>query len=195
MMRWLRQDRCQERRAAQSKLVIYPELMAALRSGFDAGGSPEQIAGRMRLERHPMRVSHETIYRYAYSKGGCAEKFYQHLPRHRRNCRPRGMRKQHSHQLLDKFAMKHRPEIIAEHEQFGHWECYLVMFRGEFGKVEYTGGGQVPKVISHINLCFGRSSGTDICITSSGMIWRVRCRRTNAAHGCPRSINAPQGGT
>ena len=38
-------------------------------------------------------VSHETIYRYERSKDGRAEKFYQHLPRHRRNRRPRGTRK------------------------------------------------------------------------------------------------------
>lgn len=49
------------RRAIHRKLIRFPEVMAAVRSGFDAGWSPEQIAGRMRLERHPMRVSHETI--------------------------------------------------------------------------------------------------------------------------------------
>ena len=70
------QDKCEERCAIHRKLIICPEIMAAVRSGFDAGWSPEQIAGRMRLERHPMRVSHETIYRYAYSKDGRAEKFY-----------------------------------------------------------------------------------------------------------------------
>ena len=54
------QDRYEERRAVHRKLIRYPNLMAAVRDGFDAGWSPEQIAGRMRLERHPMRVSHET---------------------------------------------------------------------------------------------------------------------------------------
>ena len=58
-----------------------------------AGWSPEQIAGRMRLERHPIRVSHETIYRFAYSKDGRDEQFYRHLPEHRRRRRPRGYRR------------------------------------------------------------------------------------------------------
>lgn len=88
-------DQSEERRAVHRKLIIYPELMSAVRNGFDAGWSPEQIAGRMRLERHPMRVSHETIYRYAYSKDGRAEKFYQKLPRQRQRRRPRGTRKNH----------------------------------------------------------------------------------------------------
>ena len=114
------QDKCKDRRAIHRTLIVYPELMAAVRSGFDAGWSPEQIAGRMRLERHPMRVSHETIYRYAYSKDGRAEKFYQHLPRHRRNRRPRGMHKQHGSRFLEDLAIKHRPKAVGDRVQFGH---------------------------------------------------------------------------
>ena len=112
--------------------------MAAVLDGFDAGWSPEQIAGRMRLERHTMRVSHETIYRYAYSKDGRAEKFYRHLPEHRHRRRPRGTRRHHGHRFLDKLAIAHRPEVIADRDQFGHWECDLVMFRKEFGKANVT---------------------------------------------------------
>ena len=132
------QDLYEDRRAIHRKLIRHPDLMAAVRSGFDVGWSPEQIAGRMRLERHLMRVSHETIYRYAYSKDGRAEKFYQHLPRHRRNRRPRGMRKHYGRQFLDELAITHRPKVVAERDEFGHWECDLVMFRKEFGKANVT---------------------------------------------------------
>ncbi|EAQ23486.1 IS30-like element ISRssp4 family transposase [Roseovarius sp. 217] len=132
------QDRSEDRRAVHRKLILYPEIMAAVRCGFDAGWSPEQIAGRMRLERHPMRVSHETIYRYAYSKAGRAEKFYRHLPMHRHRRRPRGTRRHHGRHILDELAIAHRPEAIAERDQFGHWECDLVMFRKEFGKANVT---------------------------------------------------------
>ena len=55
-------------------------MKAAVESRLKAGWSAEQIAGRMRLERHPIRVSHETIYRFAYSKDGRDEQFYRHLP-------------------------------------------------------------------------------------------------------------------
>jgi len=134
----LAQDRYEERRAVHRKLIRYPDIMAAVRSGFDAGWSPEQIAGRMRLERHPMRVSHETIYRYAYSKDGRAEKFYRHLPMHRHRRRPRGTRRHHGRHILDELAIAHRPDTIADRSQFGHWECDLVMFRKEFGKANVT---------------------------------------------------------
>lgn len=125
----------EDRRAIHRKLIRFPEVMAAVRSGFDAGWSPEQIAGRMRLERHPMRVSHETIYRYAYSKDGRAENLYHHLPRHRRNRMRRGMRKQHEGQFREELTINNRPEAVGERAQFSHWECDLVMFRKEFGRV------------------------------------------------------------
>ena len=132
------QDLYDDRRAIHGKLIRFPEVMAAVRSGFDVGWSPEQIAGRMRLERHPMRAGHETIYRYAYSKDGRAEKFYQHLPRHRRNRRRRGTRKHHGSQFPEELAIAHRPEAVGDRVQFGHWECDLAMFRKEFGKANVS---------------------------------------------------------
>jgi len=58
----------EKRRAIHRKLIVHPELKVAVMDRLKAGWSPQQIAGRMRLERHPIRVSHETIYRFAYSK-------------------------------------------------------------------------------------------------------------------------------
>lgn len=96
------QDKAERRRAVHRKLVRYPELKAAVEEALEAGWSPEQIAGRMRLEGHQVRLSHETIYRFAYSKDGRAEAFYRHLPQHRKRRRPRGYRRQHRTQVFDK---------------------------------------------------------------------------------------------
>ena len=132
------QDAYEDRRAVHRKLIRSRDIMAAVLDGFDAGWSPEQITAHMRLERHPMRVSHETIDRYAYSKAGREEKFYQHLPQHRLCRRPRGTRRHHGRHILDELAIAHRPEAVADRSQFGHWECDLVMFRKEFGKANVT---------------------------------------------------------
>tara|TARA_R110002110_G_scaffold411911_1_gene636992 strand:- start:866 stop:1876 length:1011 start_codon:yes stop_codon:yes gene_type:complete len=128
----------QQRRAIHRKMVVHPELKAAIVDRLQAGWSPEQIAGRMRLERHPIRVSHETIYRFAYSKDGHAEQFYRHLPEHRRRRRPRGYRRHQRGHIYDAQSLSHRPERIAERSEFGHWECDLMMFRREHGKVNVT---------------------------------------------------------
>lgn len=42
------------------------------------------------------------------------------------------------------------------------------------------------------NLCFGGPSGTDMFITCSGMVWRVRSHRTDAAHTDIHTSNTPE---
>ncbi|MBW4708381.1 IS30 family transposase [Roseobacter sp. YSTF-M11] len=128
----------EKRRAIHRKMIVHPELKVAIEDRLKAGWSPEQIAGRMRLERHPIRVSHETIYRFAYSKDGRDKQFYRHLPEHRRRRRPRGYRRHNRTHIFDVQSLSHRPERIAERSEFGHWECDLMMFRKEHGKVNVT---------------------------------------------------------
>lgn len=132
------QDMYERRRALHRKLVIHPELKAAVEEALRSGWSPQQIAGRMRLERHAIRVSHETIYRFAYSKAGRDEQFYRHLPEHRRRRRPRGYRRQNRTHIPDIQSLSNRPERISERVEFGHWECDLMMFRKEHGKINVT---------------------------------------------------------
>ena len=51
------QDRYEQRRATHRKMIAHPELKASIEDRLKAGWSPEQIAGRMRLERHPIQGS------------------------------------------------------------------------------------------------------------------------------------------
>lgn len=59
-----------ERRAKLRKLARFADLRQSIIERIIHGWSPQQIAGRMRLERHPVSVSHETIYKFAYSPDG-----------------------------------------------------------------------------------------------------------------------------
>jgi IS30 family transposase len=117
------------------KLIFHPELKEVIKDRLKTDWSLKQLAGRMRLERHPIRVSHETIYRFAYSKDGRDEQFYRHLPEHRRLRRPRCYRRHNRTHILDNQSLSHRPEHISQRAEFGHWECDLMMFRKEHGKV------------------------------------------------------------
>ena len=60
-------DMACERRAKLRKLVRFSHVRQSVIDRIMHGWSPQQIAGRMRLERHPISVSHETIYKFAYS--------------------------------------------------------------------------------------------------------------------------------
>ena len=128
------QTKYEERRAIHRKLVRHPNVKAAVVDRLKEGWSPEQIAGRMKLEDHPIRVSHETIYRFAYSKLGRSEELYRHLPEHRRKRRPRGMRKHHGQRFPQELWIKERPDVVAKRKEFGHWEADLIQFRKVFGK-------------------------------------------------------------
>ena len=63
----------QARRARRRKLIRLPVLRDAVIERLTEGWSPEQISGRLRLECQTVRVSHETIYAYVYSREGQAE--------------------------------------------------------------------------------------------------------------------------
>lgn len=102
------------------------------------GWSPQQIAGRMRSERHPLSVSHETIYKFAYSADGHAIKLWRHLPERRARRWPRHAGRRHRRRFSPELNILHRPDLVAARRQFGHWECDLIQFRETFGKANVT---------------------------------------------------------
>ena len=87
------QNLASECRASQRKLVQNPILRAAVIERLQSGWTPEQIAGRLRLERAPLRVCHETIYQYIYSEEGRRSELWRHLPSGRRRRRRYRLRK------------------------------------------------------------------------------------------------------
>lgn len=63
-------QKARERRSKQRKLIRYDHLRKSVIEHICSGWSPQQSAGRMRLKRHPISVSHETIYQFVYSADG-----------------------------------------------------------------------------------------------------------------------------
>lgn len=131
-------DRACERRAKLRKLVRFSDVRQSVIDRIKHGWSPQQIAGRMRLERHPISVSHETIYKFAYSADGHAIKLWRHLPEHRARRRPRHARRKHGQRFSPELNILRRPDAVADRKQFGHWECDLIQFRKKFGKANVT---------------------------------------------------------
>ena len=101
---------------------------------MDAGAD----RGRLRLERAPQRVSHETFYQFAYSIDGHAIALWRHLPDRRRKRRGRGRRRAQLRRFSDEISIRHRPQETAERRTFGAWECDLIQFRKEFGGTNLT---------------------------------------------------------
>ena len=72
-----------DRRARDRKLIKYSELCKPVIERIKDGWTPEQIGYRMIVEKAPLRVCQETIYRYIYSKEGMGDDLWWYLPTHR----------------------------------------------------------------------------------------------------------------
>lgn len=131
------QSKSEARRAGLRKLIRHRDLCHVV-VRLKTGWTPEQIAGPRRLDGSDLRVSHETIYQFAYSKDGHAIDLWRHLPEHRRRRRGRGKRRSQAHKFSDELSIRHRPEAVSAREEFGSWEGDLIQFRKEFGPANVT---------------------------------------------------------
>ncbi len=134
----------QDRRYRQRKLVRLPRLSQMIIERIRHGWSPEQIAGRLKLENRQrsngprLHVCHETIYQFVYSRDGQSIKLWKHLPEHRARRRPRYARRRRGSRFSPHLSILNRPDCVRERKQFGHWECDLIQFRKKFGKANIT---------------------------------------------------------
>jgi len=130
----LAQKSAAERRARRRKLVRNPELRDAVIDRLQEGWSPEQIAGRLKLEGHTASVSHETIYAYIYSPDGQSQALARFLPERRKKRKPRYARTPRGMMFPLERSIHNRPDHIKSRETFGEWEGDLMIFRREHGK-------------------------------------------------------------
>ena len=78
------QIRMVDRHARQRKLIRHPQLCARIVAHVTEGWTPEQIAGRLRLEKAHPRACQETIYRYIYGREGMKQELWWYVPTHRK---------------------------------------------------------------------------------------------------------------
>lgn len=82
--------------------------------------SPEQIAGRLRLE-DGTRVSHEWIYRFIYSDKQRGGELYKHLRLKKIYRKRYGVNERRGRQL-DRISIDERPAIVDSRSRLGDWE-------------------------------------------------------------------------
>ena len=112
-----------------SKLFRSANLRACVVSLLKEGWSPEQIAGRLKLENTGVGVvSHETIYQFIYSKEGQVQKLYLLLTMSKPKRMKWFSRKPRQSHIPEFANIKHRPKVIEKRKSIGHWEGDLVVF-------------------------------------------------------------------
>ena len=114
------------------------ERLSPLRSyvgdSLAMGWSPEQIAGRLKLEGSEHTAGVETIYRFIYRPAVRREKLYRFLPRAKAS-RGRRSFKRRREPIEGRRSIHQRPQTVALRHEFGHWEGDLMQFRTQRGNL------------------------------------------------------------
>lgn len=87
--------------------------------------SPEQIAGRLKLEKQPP-VSHECIYLYVYADKRRGGTLHQHL-RSQKKQRKRYSGYIRRGQIPNRISIDKRPKIVANKSRCGDWEADTIV--------------------------------------------------------------------
>ena len=116
-----------ERRKKGLRLEKESALKEYVHSKLKEGWSPWQIEGRLKMEKCEVgSISHESIYRYVYSDTERCYLLHKCLRRKHRYRLKKGQRKS---RIPKELHISSRPELINKREEFGHWECDLMVFK------------------------------------------------------------------
>ena len=122
-------------RARRRKLIRLEDLRAHVIDRLKIGWTPEQISGRLGYDGQPIRVNHETIYAYVYSRESQSEQLARHLPSRSKQRKPRYARRLRGQVSPPDRPIHQRPEHVKTCEAFGDWEGDLMIFERAQGKM------------------------------------------------------------
>lgn len=118
----------EKERRRRGKLEINEGLKNHVIQRLREDWSPDEIAQDLKKQRGSSVITHETIYRFIYSREGRTLKLWQGL-RHKKTPRrqARGQRTARV-RIPGRVPIALRPAIIATREELGHWEGDLMIF-------------------------------------------------------------------
>lgn len=122
------QNRSERRRrmSRQRERIGDEQIRGYVHEKLPLGWSPEQIAGRIRIDKPGKRVSHETIYQYIFKKERSLTRYLVCG----RKTRRRRVKKYGKRVLIPyRRGIEQRPDQINAREQHGHWEADTAVTR------------------------------------------------------------------
>jgi IS30 family transposase len=124
---WYAQSEYRNRRKKRLKLYGNNSLTMKVQEKLSLGWSPWQIEGRLKRENGGKSViTHESIYRYVYRDAAIRNRYYKKL-RRKHFCRIR--KNSRKRRIPEDMLIENRPDEINYRDEFGHWECDLMMFK------------------------------------------------------------------
>ena len=119
------------RRWSGSRLDRNEALRDQVLEALSKGWSPEQVSGRLKLERGQPVIGHESIYRFIYAQlkrsNDGAWRFYLPCAKAKRGRRGRKGGSPASF-IQQRIALSERPAQALTRDQPGHWEADFMLF-------------------------------------------------------------------
>ncbi len=119
------------------RLTRDPTLREDVLARLELGWSPEQVSGRLALEKGRTVISHESIYRFIYAQIARRKDYSWrlYLPRRKSRRGWRGRRGGSSVSFIpDRLPLEERPQDADDRQKPGHWEADTMLFSA-YGQV------------------------------------------------------------
>jgi len=123
-------QRALERRQERARRPrIHADLWAVVESKLREQWSPQQIAGRLKLERGSS-VSHESIYGHIYADKRGGGTLHQHLRSQKKRRKRYGSGRSRRGLIPQRRCISERPAIVERCERIGDWEGDTIVGKG-----------------------------------------------------------------
>ena len=124
-----------ERQEQKSRKKVFTlEMKAKARDLLKQGYSPEQIAGRAKLEGYEI-VSHETIYRWIWADKRSGGDLHTFLRRQGRKYAKRSSKNAGRGHIPNRVDIENRPKVVDEKARFGDLEIDTIIGRNHKGAI------------------------------------------------------------
>lgn len=123
---WEERKRTAGKRQPLKDKRTYAYVLEKLKEGW----SPEQIAGRLKLETGAQVISYETIYQFIYKKALKEDRLWEYLPRKQKHRHKKYGRKVQRERIPQRVSIHQRSATITNRIEIGHWEGDTVEGRG-----------------------------------------------------------------
>jgi IS30 family transposase len=121
------QSKSQRRQQAKEKYTVFTsKIKTYIKKHLKKDWSPEQIAGRMKLDTG-LSICHETIYRYIYNNKYRGGRLYQHLRHKNKKYHNRSNKYQRRGTIIDRVSIDKRPKIVERKNRIGDFEIDTVI--------------------------------------------------------------------
>lgn len=112
--------------------VFTSQIKTYIQTKLKEEWSPEQIAGRMRLDIG-LQLCHETIYRYIYTNKSRGGRLYTHLRHKNKKYHSRENHYQRRGIIIDRISIDKRPKVVGKKNRIGDFEIDTMIGRHHIG--------------------------------------------------------------